>query len=59
MAEENQAGPITEAQPPKADPTAKPVAAGVTQIGSTMGITENSAKVIYFRAKNMLKERLK
>jgi len=29
------------------------------QIGSTMGITENSAKVIYFRAKNMLKERLK
>ena len=29
MAEENQAGPITEAQPPKADPTAKPVAAGV------------------------------
>lgn len=29
------------------------------QIGSALGITENSAKVIYYRAKNMLKERLK
>ncbi len=29
MAEENQASPISEAQPPKADPTAKPVAEGV------------------------------
>ncbi|MGN1451811.1 MAG: RNA polymerase sigma factor [Eubacteriales bacterium] len=29
------------------------------EIGQTIGITENSAKVIYYRAKNMLKEKLK
>ena len=28
------------------------------EIGKKMGITENSAKVIFFRAKNMLKEEL-
>lgn len=29
------------------------------EIGEAMNITENSAKVIYYRAKNMLKEKLK
>ena len=28
------------------------------EIGKKLGITENSAKVIFFRAKNMLKEEL-